>query len=85
VVGDLGREVNGDAKRDAQNIQNREQRMAAQVTENVPAENAKILNCHRGSAASQLPWRCMALSQRHQGAIQGLSHAAMTGHIHLES
>ena len=49
VIGDLGCEINRDSERDAQNIQGREQRMAAQVTKNVPAKNAKILSCHRDS------------------------------------
>ena len=47
VIGDLGREINRDAERHAQDIQGREQRMTPQVTKNVPAKNAKILRCHR--------------------------------------
>jgi hypothetical protein len=55
VIGDLGREINRDAKRDAQNIQGREQRMPPQVTQNVPAKNARILRCHRDWFSSQRP------------------------------
>jgi len=46
VIGELGRKENCNAKPDAQNIQSGQQRMAAQVTNDVPAKNAKILSFH---------------------------------------
>ena len=55
LIGDLGREINRDSERDAQDIQDREQRMPAQVTENVPAKNAKILRRHIASSRFMSP------------------------------
>jgi hypothetical protein len=52
MIGDLRREINRDTKRDAQNIQGRQERMAAQVTDNVPPKNAKILRCHSDELAA---------------------------------
>jgi len=57
VIGDLGCEINRDSKRHAQNIQGREERMAAQVTENVPPRDAKILRSHVAVVFTLSEWK----------------------------
>ena len=46
VISDLGCEVNCHSERDAQNIQEREQRMTLQMPENVPAKDSKVWRAH---------------------------------------
>src|SRR5450755_3409020 len=48
-VGNLDREINSDAERDAGHVQEREQRMPRDVTQHVPAEETQILKNHLGA------------------------------------
>jgi hypothetical protein len=55
VIRDLGREINRHTERDAQNIQEREERMTAQMAENVPNKNPRVLRGHVPFTTNQIP------------------------------
>jgi hypothetical protein len=46
LVRDLRREINSDAERNAQDIEEPEERMAPQVTQHMPSKNAEVLVVH---------------------------------------
>lgn len=70
VIGDLSREINRHPERNAQNIQEREQRMMPQVTEHVRSENAKILCAHPVPQSALSRRFCEAPSSRPQPGKQ---------------
>ena len=57
VISDLSREVHCDAERDAQDIQEREERMTPQMPENVPGKNPRVLGGHLSSLQTTFPVR----------------------------